>query len=595
MNIRRLMSVSLMSAVLLSALAAMSASAGPPPLSPQRITQAHRIGTLAFSLGGNPTNGRPSTDARRRSLLNRRVPRNGRARPDLAIPSTEGNNIAASNPHLRVMNGVNGHDQYGSWGVTFEPPDQALCVSKDFIVEAVNSVLRVDRTDLTTYSAVINLNTFFGLPLYQFTSDPRCYYDPDTRRWFVTQLLIDSDQNFNFIGTSHQLIAVSQTPSPVGTWNLYSFETTDASRSGCPCFGDFPMIGADTNGFFISTNEYSIFGPEFYGTQLYAVDKAGLAAGLALVTVDNLQIGPSVANPDGPCTGSSATCWNTLQPAASASAVYDSRFGGTEYLTSALDFGGTLDNRVALWAVSNTITLRGLAPALGLYDDVIASETYGLPNMAAQKSGPIPYGDSLGSSEGPIQTNSDYMQPAAFAHGLIWSGLNTIINVPSPHVPAAHAGIAYWAIQPDWSSGFKGIIKQQGYVAAKGEDVAFPSVALTTHGKGVMTFTLTGPDYYPSSAYVTLKVGKSASDIHIAALGAAPYDGDTEYSTVPFYDPRWGDYSAAAAIPSGDEVFIASEYIQTSCTDAVWNVDPTCGGTRGPTANWGTIIGRVIP
>ena len=39
--------------------------------------------------------------------------------------------------------------------------------------------------------------------------------------------------------------------------------------------GDQPLIGADRNGFFITTNEFSIEGPEFNGAQIYAFDKAG--------------------------------------------------------------------------------------------------------------------------------------------------------------------------------------------------------------------------------------------------------------------------------------------------------------------------------
>ena len=123
----------------------------------------------------------------------------------------------------------------------------------------------------------------------------------------------------------------------------------------------------------------------------------------------------------------------------------------------------------------------------------------------------------------------------------------------------------------------------------------FPSIGVTPGGRGVMTFTLTGPDYYPSSAYVTLSATAGPADIQLAGLGAAPYDALTEYSTTPSFFPRWGDYSAAAVSPGGDAVFIASEYIQAACSDALYNTDPTCGGTRGPTANWGTLIGRVTP
>jgi hypothetical protein len=51
------------------------------------------------------------------------------------------------------------------------------------------------------------------------------------------------------------------------------------SHAGCPCFGDQPLIGADTNGFYVSTNEFPISGPGFNGAQIYAMSKSALAAG----------------------------------------------------------------------------------------------------------------------------------------------------------------------------------------------------------------------------------------------------------------------------------------------------------------------------
>ena len=48
----------------------------------------------------------------------------------------------------------------------------------------------------------------------------------------------------------------------------------------CPCIGDYPHIGADAHGFYVTTNEYPFFAPgEFNGAQIYAFDKRALARG----------------------------------------------------------------------------------------------------------------------------------------------------------------------------------------------------------------------------------------------------------------------------------------------------------------------------
>src|SRR3954454_15299811 len=76
-----------------------------------------------------------------------------------------------------------------------EPPDQALCVGAGFVVESVNTVLRIRSTSGSNLSGAIPLNQFFGLrpevvrpdgPYGEFTSDPKCYFDADTGRFFFT-------------------------------------------------------------------------------------------------------------------------------------------------------------------------------------------------------------------------------------------------------------------------------------------------------------------------------------------------------------------------------------------------------------------------
>jgi len=82
----------------------------------------------------------------------------------------------------------------------------------------------------------------------------------------------------DFTGTSHIDLAVRHDASPIGAWTIFKIDdendgTNNQPNHGCtdpgaanglgPCFGDYPHIGADANGFYITTNEYSFFGPEF--------------------------------------------------------------------------------------------------------------------------------------------------------------------------------------------------------------------------------------------------------------------------------------------------------------------------------------------
>ena len=69
--------------------------------------------------------------------------------------------------------------------------------------------------------------------------------------------------------------------------------TNDGTNAGGvnpgPYLGDYPHIGADANGIYLTTNAYPWNSNGFAGAQIYALSKAQLAAGAASVTVVHLD------------------------------------------------------------------------------------------------------------------------------------------------------------------------------------------------------------------------------------------------------------------------------------------------------------------
>ena len=373
-------------------------------------------------------------------------------------------------------------------------------------------------------------------------------------------------------------VAVSQSSNPTGLWNVYSFDTTDSENPGCPCFGDQPLIGADQNGFYVTTNEFPILGPGFNGAQIYAISKAALESNIL----------PAVIHiPGGPLAEGISY---SVQPASvPPNEIYESANGGTEYFMSALEFTGTLDNRIAVWALTNTSSLNSIVPSLTLSNIVIPSEVYGMAPASQQKTGPLPLADLLKQKNNPlgvtsnehlelIDSDDDRMQQAVFAAGSLWTSLGTVVMPPNG---PAHAGAAWFIVTPAWSGGtLTATVTRQGYLAANEESVIYPSIGVNAVGKGVLNFTLVGPDYYPSAAYATIDAVSGAGEIHIAAAGTVPDDGFTGYGAFEGRVALWGDYTAAVADSDGS-IWIAAEYIP--------------GGPRSVLANWGTFVGRIVP
>ena len=542
------------------------------------------------------------------STVNRLIPSSmSQARvPSSHVPRPASLTIAG-NGATRTISGLTMQDQRTADGgnqFSLEPPDQGLCVGNGLVVEAVNTVFQIyptsgepanaESTSLTQFfTGKRQIDRTVAPPTYgNFLSDPKCYFDPDSQRFYMTVLEIDQNSATGDFGPrTATYLAVSKTSTPTvdpSTWWLYTIDTTDdgtADQSGagipatdpvgttlqdnpgCPCLGDQPLIGADKYGFYISTNEFSLSGSEFNGAQIYALDKAGLENGT--FTMQAIH-GAPIALAEGPAY--------SLQPATSPTASdWDTADNGTEYFLSALDFNATLDNRIAQWRLTNTKSLSTGNGTITLEPPVIIpTQVYGQPPAASQKTGPTPLGSVLKQRENLIECNDDRMNQVVLQGGHLWGATNTVVKTQNG--PTA-SGIAWFAVKADATN--PSIVKQ-GYVAANNQSVLFPSIGVNAQGKGVMTFSLTGPDYFPSSAYVKLDATSGVtSSIHIIREGAAPADGFTGYQYFGGTGvERWGDYSAAVPDTDGS-IWVAAEDIP--------------GTVNGFFANWGTSVAQVTP
>jgi hypothetical protein len=508
-------------------------------------------------------------------------------------PDIPGNSIAAGAGTAAAWNGISHRDQrlagtgvYAGTQFSLEPPDQGLCVGNGKVVEAVNNAVRVYDTKGNALTSVTALSQFFGLapevvrpagPFGPFISDPKCYFDVASNRFFLTELELEVNSSTGaFAGPSDQLIAVSLTGDPTATWALYTFSTTDAARAGCPCFGDQPLIGADAYGFYITTNEYGVFSSAYYGAQVYAISKAALAAHASSPAVTHIDAGPRTLSQGGLAY--------TVQPATSPDATYAAANGGTEYFLSTTDWStgpaiGIRANTIEVWALTNTSSLNG-TPNVTLSNIALPSELYAQPPNAVQMDGPTPLATSVHDRLELLDTNDDRMNQVVFANGNLWAAANTAVKPPNGPVVA---GIAYFVVSPADSHGtLAATMSLQGYVGVSNEDVMFPSIGVTPGGGAVMAFSLVGPDFHPSAAYARVSATSGAGDIHIAAAGAFPDDGFTGYDEITPSNgsARWGDYSAAVADTNGN-IWMAAEYIPNAA--------------RTSFANWGTFVSEVTP
>jgi len=411
-----------------------------------------------------------------------------------------------------------------------------------------------------------------------------------------------------------------------GSWTVYYIpaqnDGTDGTPDhGCtldgvtpgPCFQDYPHIGADRNGIYITTNEYDLFGPNFNAAQVFALSKAQLAAhpaSISVTLVENLHV-------DG-------LPGFTVWPATSPVGNYSSDRNGTEYFLSTIadvcPSAYCTARRIGLFAVTNTASLNSATPALGITSRTINSETYVDPPKADQKPGDFPLGQCINDTTiqtpfGPgcwqlffnppepahdeVESHPDAsdtrMQQTWYVNGTLWGSAATGVQVNGQ----LKAGVAWFAVSPKINGAGKveGQVKKQGYLALANNNLTYPAIAVGTNGRGVIAFTVVGGDHYPSAGYAPIDASGSVAAIHVAAEGLGPTDGFTSYKAFVGDPPRtrWGDYGAA--VTDGTLIWIASEYIAQTCTLAEYLTGAigSCGGTRTSLGNWATRISELAP
>jgi hypothetical protein len=567
-------------------------------------------------------------------------------------------NVTLSTPGLVTsFDGLNHfQNRFGSTSggnqFSLEPPDQGLCVGTDGagntrIVETINDVMRVYDTSGSAITKPQALNSFFGyapaiirspLTFGPFVTDPSCLFDAATGRWFMDVLTLDTfpkvgdNGQEHFTGTNHLDLAVSNSSDPTGAWTIYRIPVQDDGTDGTPnhgcsaghdtskplptnptaCFGDYPHIGSDANGVYLTTNEYSFFGVEFHGAQIYAFSKTQLVSGSATVAVTQFDT-------HGLDTFGFGLNGFTLWPSQTPGGSGDPAAGGTEYFLStnggaeAHDTGDGKSTfhpstQLLVWAVTNTSSLSGGSPALSLSNAEVNVGRYTLPPSAEQKSGNQPLRECLNSNpcslalEGikdpfaeksaSLDSNDTRMQQVTWVSGSLWGAIDTGLSVSSNK----QAGVEWFKVAPSTSTGsVTAAVSGQGYLGLGNDNLTYPAIGLTSGGTGVMAFTVVGADFYPSAGYAMIG-SDGVGDVHIAASGQGPDDGFSDYKLFGnppgTTRPRWGDYGAAVA--SGNNVWIASEYIGQSCTLSEYlNTNFRCGSTRTALANWDTRISEI--
>jgi len=450
-------------------------------------------------------------------------------------------------------------------GADLEPPDQGLCAGGGYVMEFINNALAVYNKNGAQLVAPIGSASAFLQPTTDFFSDPRCYYDAPTKHWFFQEFIVGTfNSSGKLVTPSTEFEAVSNTPDPTTTYTIYSWNTSDSATSGCPCFGDYDNLGADDNGIYVATDEFGIDSGAYNGAVIYAISKEQLE------TAAQTGIFP-------PVFGYRLTRDPFGQPyiVAPTSTPPGGKFApGTEYFVES-NSNQQSDDHLLVYALNDTSDLGTPSPP-AMFRTEVTTEAYAFPPDATQKPGPRPLGKSYQDPAGGIQADFNAEMEPTYVGGQIYAELDTATKSGSDAVD-------WFILKPSLSgSTLSAGVVHQGVVAVAGTSLLYPYTAVDSAGTGYLLFSLSGPENYPSPAYISYGADGPTGPVMIATQGAAPEDGFTCYAAFvgPNYGGcRWGDYSMGVVM--GNRVYMAAEMVPQ--------------GFRDTLTNWGTYIWSAPP
>jgi hypothetical protein len=490
------------------------------------------------------------------------------------IPGKPGNATPAGGGASGTNSVGSSSNFYAQQEVSSTPPDMALAVGENFVVQFVNSSIAVyDKNGNLQSGYPKSADAFFDLASGTYTEDPRGFYDWANHRFVFVMLTQSSPSSGTNVGKL--VLAASQTYDPRGGWWVYNALFTFPSGD-CP---DFPTLGHDSNdwgeyatkgGIYIGINIFggtgNCAGAGFTGSQVFFFPKDALYAGASYGYwyFSGLEV--------------NGTDVDTIQP---ANMTDRSDHPDTIFLVNSYNIlWSDPSNGLALWSVSGPTTgsvnapnnpfafLQGGSAPVLTFAGISTAHNYTFPPNADEKnasggvcsacvdtgdkriSGQVKYhaGELFGSMETGVSGTPSTAGPIWFEVHPVVNNSNSVITGAAERQEDcfvcggwANNGSAYYAtLQPDQENNL------------------------------VMVFDFSADNAYPGMVFTSRRV--TYGDSLMNGAGSYLVGGSAYYS-----QGSWGDYTATApdlTIANYSTMWFAGQYANSS-------------------GNWGTAIGQA--
>ncbi len=398
------------------------------------------------------------------------------------------------------------------------PPDTDGDVGPNHYFQMVNVSFAIwDKEGNLLYGPVDNStlwNGFIGPWTGTNDGDPIVIYDEIEDRWVATQFAVNTSN-----GTYWELIAVSETPDPLGAYYRYAFQYS--------IFNDYPKFSSWPDGYYAT---YNMFDGGYAGSTIVAFEKDSMLIGSPNARV--VEFGPF---PTQYGTNTSDFDGTMMPPTDSPNWVVNLNKYGTPQTLEVFSFEADWNDP------SNS--------SFTIWDNLVVT--------------PFDFFDPGNRNQLPQPNSSQKLDPLSkySMYPLKYRNFGTHESMTINHTVKVgnRAGVRWYELRRDDGQTQWYIYQEGTYAPEDNESRWMASMAMNGNGDIALGYSVTSDSVYPSIRYTGRMSDSPLGEMdieEITIIGGAGSQGGSA---------RWGDYSYMSVDPVDDTTFwFTTEYIQSS-------------------------------
>ena len=405
------------------------------------------------------------------------------------------------------------------------PPDTHGDVGFNHYFQVVNCAYAIyNKSGGKIFGPFGNSTVWAGVPHNSNDGDAIVLFDEAANRWLFSQFSLP---NGSSVAPFYQMIAISQTPDPTGSWYRWIYEFSDMP--------DYPKFGVWTDGYYMTTNNFAAGGGGWVGNGAFSYDRNAMLAGDPGATRISFNL---PGGGDGFVSLLPADCDGAFPALGTPNYFTYVRTGGTQRL-SVYEFHS--DFTTPANSTFGNVTYLNVNPF----------STLGWGNGIPQKGSPQ-----------KLETLGDRLM-----YRLQYRKFNGYASMVMNHTVDAggYAGIRWYELRNDgtaWS------IYQQATYAPDNTSRWMGSIAQDTAGTISMGYSVSSLDIYPGIRYT----GRLKTDPlnQMTMMEKAIVNGGGSQTGIWNGRSRWGDYSAISIDPANPTTFWYTQEYYVTTSSSGW-------------------------